>query len=136
MTEKKKLLSHIKKFKLPQLEDNCEAQCFMGNGICVVYIYKTTDIVDTLVHEAVHIWQHTVDFIGEENPGDEMEAYTIAFITSSLLKEYNRLKDKGNNYSLHDQRKARLQEAERAVQLQASTSEGSGGAEQRTASSP
>ena len=36
------------------------------------------------VHEAVHVWQHIVDFIQEEAPGKEVEAYMIAYISELI----------------------------------------------------
>lgn len=46
------------------------------------------DIHALLVHEAVHVWQRFVEFIGEEHPSDEFEAYSIQAITQTLLEAY------------------------------------------------
>lgn len=43
-----------------------------------------------LVHEAVHIWQWQCEFMGEDAPGREFEAYSIQAITKLLLEEYER----------------------------------------------
>jgi hypothetical protein len=42
------------------------------------------DQVGVIAHEAVHVWQYILEFIGEEAPGKEMEAYSIQWITSTM----------------------------------------------------
>lgn len=44
----------------------------------------------TLVHEAVHVWQTLRDYICEEKPSEEFEAYTIETIASTLILAYKR----------------------------------------------
>jgi len=76
--------------------------------------------LDTIIHESVHIWQNIVAYIGEPKAGIEIEAYSIAYISSTLIKEYKRLvalKEEDN--AIHDQRETGLQEGEPAVQLEA-----------------
>ena len=48
------------------------------------------EIAAILVHEAVHIWQHTAEAIGESNPSKEMEAYAIQSISTQLFSAYAR----------------------------------------------
>lgn len=58
---------------------------------CIVCLVETDDPVDnavSLVHEAVHIWQALCEYIGEENPSKEFEAYTIQNITQRLFDAY------------------------------------------------
>lgn len=82
-----------KKYKvtLPSVE-NCDGLCYQNSGIAAVYLKEDSsrDYRDTLIHESVHVWQHFAEYISEETPGDEMEAYFIAHIATTLLKEYER----------------------------------------------
>lgn len=48
------------------------------------------DTLDTIIHESVHIWQALCEYMQEEKAGDEVEAYAIAYIASTLIKEYQR----------------------------------------------
>lgn len=41
-----------------------------------------------LVHEAVHIWQWHCEFISENSPSDEFEAYSIQEISRHLFEAY------------------------------------------------
>ena len=51
---------------------------------------EPVDIATILVHEAVHIWQIWCRHYGEDNPGDEQEAYAIQLIANELMSEYAR----------------------------------------------
>lgn len=46
------------------------------------------EVVGLLIHESVHIWQHTRTFLGEDNPSPEFEAYAIQGICQSLIVAY------------------------------------------------
>ena len=48
-------------------------------------------IVDTLVHEAVHVWQTVKKTMGEEEPSEEFEAYSLQHITRNLISAYEDL---------------------------------------------
>ena len=64
-----------------------------GNKACVVYFpHKKKDLIyqALIVHEAVHIWQHIREDIGEVKPSAEFEAYAIQIISQRLLEEYHR----------------------------------------------
>ncbi|MFD1558352.1 hypothetical protein ACFSHT_22430 [Paraburkholderia silviterrae] len=45
-------------------------------------------IASTIIHESVHIYQECLSYIGEKNPGDEFEAYSIQHIAEQLLRAY------------------------------------------------
>lgn len=69
-----------------------------GKTICFVCIdkekvkkEKTSDveIYGLLIHEAVHIWQEIKLNIGENNPSQEFEAYSIQCIAQQLIQAYN-----------------------------------------------
>lgn len=60
-----------------------------GIFVCLSPTTREEDIV-TLVHEAVHVWQAIRDYLGEDEPATEQEAYCIETIFTNLLKEYDR----------------------------------------------
>lgn len=67
-----------------------------GNLVCVVCLapgsleQDPVDVILTLVHEAVHVFQRLCDSIGERAPSREFEAYSIERIAESLICEYRR----------------------------------------------
>lgn len=66
-----------------------------GRTVCIVCMSgheerNAIEIAGLLIHEAVHVWQHYCDEIGERNPGSEQEAYAIQAIAQELLAEYAR----------------------------------------------
>ncbi len=42
-------------------------------------------MVSILAHEAVHVWRHIREKIGETDPSSEFEAYAVQSITQFLL---------------------------------------------------
>lgn len=52
------------------------------------------DIVDTIIHESVHIFQGAMKYVGETLVGEEMAAYSIAAISTNLLKDYHAVHEK------------------------------------------
>lgn len=44
----------------------------------------TAVLVGLLTHEATHVFQHICEYIGEDSPSDEFEAYSIETITREL----------------------------------------------------
>ena len=52
--------------------------------------YSAATIAGILAHEAVHVWQHTRDAIGEKSPSSEQEAYAIQNITRELMDSFQR----------------------------------------------
>lgn len=67
-----------------------------GKVVCIVCLGPRFDELDsieqaaTIVHEAVHVVQRLFDWIGEERPGREFEAYAIERVTEALMREYVR----------------------------------------------
>lgn len=64
-----------------------------GRRFCVVCFQFRKDeaplnVVSTLIHEAVHVWQITKEYIEETAPSCEFEAYSIEKIAYELIKEY------------------------------------------------
>lgn len=51
-----------------------------------------TEAILTITHEAVHIFQRVCEFLGEEAPGREVEAYAIENITRNLIDSFMSLK--------------------------------------------
>lgn len=47
-----------------------------------------------LVHEAVHIFQRVCNYIGEDKPSDEFEAYCIQAISQELMYAWKNRKRK------------------------------------------
>lgn len=45
-------------------------------------------VLSLLVHEAVHIWQWHREFMGEDSPSREFEAYSIQAISQLLMEAY------------------------------------------------
>jgi predicted Zn-dependent protease len=48
------------------------------------------EVAAVLVHEATHVKQALMRSIGETQPSDEFEAYTMQRITCELFTEYSR----------------------------------------------
>jgi hypothetical protein len=67
-----------------------------GRGlVCIVCIAgwearTPIEVAGLLVHEAVHAWQAYARQIGENNPGDEQEAYAVQSIAQELMAEFAR----------------------------------------------
>lgn len=58
--------------------------------VCVRVDKKRNPVrtVGLMVHEAVHVWQSHKSRIGEGDPGDECEAYSIQAIAERLIEAY------------------------------------------------
>ena len=68
-------------------DDFAATQCFgQSDRILVVIALNLdrhkpgdmVDVLDTLTHEAVHVWQNVRDVMQETSPGHESEAYFVA----------------------------------------------------------
>ncbi len=79
-------------------QSHATCHCFKKSDgkICVVVCMGDSDgmslegIYGLLVHEAVHVWQHFRDHIGEDNPSIEFEAYAIQTISTRLMADYKK----------------------------------------------
>lgn len=67
-----------------------------AHGLCAIVALPShegrgpVEVAGLLVHEAVHVWQRWARDIGEENPGDEQEAYAVQSISQELMAEFAR----------------------------------------------
>lgn len=60
---------------------------------CVVAIKPGLTVANaalTLSHEALHVFRKWCEYIGEDKPGEEIEAHSIKSIAVSLTEEYIR----------------------------------------------
>lgn len=106
---KKRFHAQLKRLKVPKAEypakftkfDEGAAVYFVdapnGNKSAIVCLStgKRTSrpqIYAMLAHEAVHIWQQHKRYIGEYNPSDEFEAYSIQALSQNLFAAYERQK--------------------------------------------
>lgn len=64
--------------------DNTILVCLSAKG----QKQKPSRIAASLVHEAVHIWQHCKKFYGEDPAGEECEAYAIQNLSMHLFDLY------------------------------------------------
>ena len=81
------------------MDNRAMAACitYSEEGLAVICLREgieasREEIYGLLVHEAVHLWQAHCNYIGEDEPGAETEAYAIQRIASELMKEYVRIK--------------------------------------------
>lgn len=92
--EELKEWSRKKKISMPDIaKDNLGTTMrFGGHFVIVVQKHKKQwDLIDTIIHEAVHIHQSILAYVGETVVGDELEAYQIASIATNLLRDANAL---------------------------------------------
>lgn len=72
------------------------------NGLIVVvfdYEEVTQDddyanIFSTVTHESVHIFHRIMDWIGEEEPGEEIQAYLTEYLVKQIIKGFITERDK------------------------------------------
>lgn len=99
---------------VPEFKD-CHGLTFEANAELLVWVasdQSTENILDTVVHEGVHVYQMLCSYIGEEAKATEFQAYTIAYIVTSMLKD---LKRQENASAIYEGRKTRLQTPECSV---------------------
>ena len=56
------------------------------------------ELIATIVHESVHVWQFLTRSIGENEPGDEMMAYGIQHIYMGLSEAFAKTNGKGRKW--------------------------------------
>ncbi|SMF65825.1 hypothetical protein SAMN02982989_3410 [Xaviernesmea oryzae] len=71
-----------------------------GEAVIIVVVHADAqrdalEVIMTIVHEAVHVWQFLCQHIGEKSPGIEMEAYGIENIARGLIEAYCKTQGKG-----------------------------------------
>lgn len=66
------------------------------------------DSVDTVVHESTHVFQNIMEYVGEDSPGNETEAYAIGLISSTLLKDVMLQATKEITDAIHEGRETGL----------------------------
>lgn len=64
----------------------CNIVCINLHGVS-----DTVEINGLIVHEAVHIYQNIMEYIKEDDPGIEIEAYVIQHIFKNLADTYNQM---------------------------------------------
>lgn len=62
----------------------------MALVVCIRPTSDTKELIATLVHESVHVWQFTKEYIGEREPSREFEAYSVEAIFTTLKDAYDR----------------------------------------------
>ena len=74
------------------------------NGLIVV-VYDFDDleteedfsnVFSVIVHESVHVFHRVMDWIGQEEPGEEIQAYLTEWIAKQTLKGWTSERDKRN----------------------------------------
>ena len=69
-----------------QSEHGCAAVVCLQSGPQ----WEGVQVASLLVHEAVHVWKAHLEDIGEDEPGEEQEAYGVQTIAQTLMYEYAR----------------------------------------------
>lgn len=77
---------------------DCNASAILYDLCAVVFvgdIERLNEVrqIGIIFHEAVHIWQHLKERMGEEAPSVEFEAYSIQKIGEDLLNMFNESKN-------------------------------------------
>ncbi len=63
-------------------------------GICCIVCVRPNDaktgiqMASLMIHEAVHVVQAYMDYIGERNPSTEFQAYSIQNVAQELMQSY------------------------------------------------
>lgn len=81
------------------------ANATTGEALILVCIHSgaerdALEVIMTIVHEAVHVWQFLCEHIGEKAPGIEMEAYGVESISRGLIEAYTSTRGKGKKWPI------------------------------------
>lgn len=74
-----------------------------GHAVILVTLHKSSErdameVISTIIHESVHVWQFICQMIGEKSPGIETEAYMIQNIAEQLIEAYTSTQGKGRDW--------------------------------------
>lgn len=100
-TTRKMLEVEAKKLKIESFNFNTKSDASTqilctekGKTVAIVCLFNHNfdieQIHSMLCHEAVHIFQYICRDIGEQNPSEEFQAYSIQRISQNLFYEYKR----------------------------------------------
>ena len=98
-----------KRLQTPKIDETDRGGVYSFGSYCFVYVApkeKHWMIVDTIVHESVHVFQKTMTYVVENKAGEEVAAYTTAAIATQLMKDF---------HALHEERQTGLQDWIRKV---------------------
>jgi hypothetical protein len=99
-TNEKQFLNDMKLFGIDEHDGWCgfagKTHRFARKNGCLVVVAvnceeakeaELEEVVGICAHEATHAHQYIAEYIGEDDPGAELEAYTIGWITQALFAE-------------------------------------------------
>ena len=97
VTDPALLKTYAKKigYQIPPDLDHWYGCCVQTGAFSVIFVNvdKHKDeaaVIDTIIHESVHAFQGFIKFIGEDQVGTELEAYFIAYIASTCIKQLSK----------------------------------------------
>lgn len=81
------------KLNIPKMSEDAIGGVFA----CGAYIFLVVDekpkktywnVIDTIIHESVHVFQKAMAFCQEDEAGGEVTAYHIGSIATNMMQEY------------------------------------------------
>lgn len=81
------------KQEIPEIDPKLYMGLLLDNGKARVLLWvnpkqKKWEVLDTIIHESVHAYQYFFDYASQIAVDREQQAYMIAHIATTLLKEY------------------------------------------------
>jgi hypothetical protein len=113
-TDQKSFNKELKKLKWKEpcllVDDNCKAimHTFTLSNKSPIYIigfdlkrakkekWQLSKILATLIHEIIHVWQFTMEYAEEKNPGKEVEAYWVGHLSEEIFIDILKLLEISN----------------------------------------